>query len=271
MKHYAIIPFLPICEANEPNQETTEMVENVDCPQCLAMIHSDEDQFPDRISHDVRPGRGNVIEKDGIQVPAFESMAPPPVSYGMLSGPEIINQVFLGNIRIEPFDESMVGPNSLDVRLGPELIELDSNEIDHGSEWDLTEAISANYVRRYRIMSDGFVLKKGVAYLGHTIESIWCRNFVPWLDTRSTVGRYFLQCHMTAGRGDCQWQGTFTMEMMALARSVRVYTSLPIAQISFFSMMGTIRPYEGSYSGQTGPRLPNPLKLAGTRGHDHKE
>lgn len=193
--------------------------------------------------------------------------------YGMLSGPEIIQQVKEGNIKIDPFDENMVGPNSLDVRLGSELIELHSFEEQFPSLmecWDLIKPIPGHHIRNVTIRPQGYILNKGVAYLGHTIESIWCRNFVPWLDTRSTVGRYFLQCHMTAGRGDVGWEGTFTLEMMAMARSIRVYAGLPIAQISFFSVQGDIKPYSGGYNGQTGPRLPKPLKLGNdNRGKDH--
>lgn len=198
--------------------------------------------------------------------------APPFVIGGMLSGPEIIKQVREGNIVIDPFDESMVGPNSLDVRLGSWIIQLDSEESAFDDGWDLTKPIPEGDIVNHVMGPKGFLMKKGVAYLAHTVESIWCRNFVPWLDARSTVGRYFLQCHMTAGRGDIGWKGTFTMEMMAVARSIRVYGGLPIAQVSFFSVQGDIKPYEGGYNNQTGPRLPKPLKLGiDLRGKDHKE
>lgn len=192
--------------------------------------------------------------------------------YGLLSGNEISRQVNGGTIVIEPFNESMIGPNSLDVRLGPDLIQLlpygpwrkvyglpEEHYAEQDEPWDLTKPIPERNIIRHTIPEEGFILGKGVCYLAHTIETIYCTKFVPWLDTRSTVGRYFLQCHTTAGRGDVGWKGTFTMEMISLANDLRVYAGLPIAQVSFFSLQGEITPYWGRYNGQTGPVLPKPL------------
>ena len=40
---------------------------------------------------------------------------------GKLTGKEILKQIDLGNIEIDPFDKSRINPNSYNVRLAPEL------------------------------------------------------------------------------------------------------------------------------------------------------
>lgn len=208
----------------------------------------------------------------------LKTVPPPQDSLGLLSGEEIKRQIELRNIIIDPYDPALVGPNSLDVRLGPQLIEVGSGtpnamKVEGGEYskpysqwdmdkfiWDITKPIPGHHTATYTIGEEGFVLRKGVCYLAHTIERTECKCFVPWLDTRSTVGRYFLQCHTTAGRGDVGWSGCWTLELISLAHDLRVYAGLPIAQVSFFSIQGRINPYQGRYNGQTGPQLPKPLR-----------
>ncbi len=170
----------------------------------------------------------------------------------MLSGPEIERQVALGAIRLGCFDPANVGPNSYDVRLGNTLLLI------HDPVLDLTRP--PEHVETVFIPEDGYVLQPGVGYLGAVVERVRCDGFVPWVDGRSTTGRYFLMVHVTAGRGDDGFDGCFTLEMMALYRPVRVYAGLRVAQLSFFPLEGRRRPYIGSYQGQGTPRLPTPMR-----------
>ncbi len=174
----------------------------------------------------------------------------------ILTGPEIKRQVELGNILIDPFDPARLGPNSYDVSLGNVL--LTSPALDGYGVLDLTREIRGWAI--LPILEEGVVLQPGVGYLGHTVERMKCKKFVPWLDGRSSVGRHFLMVHMTAGRGDVGWEGTWTLEMMAMYKPVRVYPGLPICQVTFFSVEGEISLYKGRYSGQTGPQPPKPFK-----------
>ena len=182
----------------------------------------------------------------------------------ILSGPEIIRIVQATkaaqkegkpmpypSIDIEPFDQSAVRQNSLDVRIGEFLVEINDLEMDLTKQLERT--------RRFTIPENGFVIRPRMGYLGHTIEFVHCRGIVPWLDSRSTVGRYFLQVHQTAGRGDSHWRGQFTMELAATHRPVRIYSGLRIAQISFLPMVGEPSSIESRYHDQVGPTLPKPL------------
>lgn len=155
------------------------------------------------------------------------------------------------SIDIDPFDAGALGPNSYDVRLGEWLVEIADLELD------LTKA--PERTRRFAIPPEGFLLTPRVGYLGHTVETIECRGIVPWLDSRSTAGRFFLQTHMTAGRGDTHWRGQYTLELMATHRPLRIYAGLRVAQVSFLMLEGEPKPYQGRYNDQMGPTLPKPL------------
>lgn len=171
----------------------------------------------------------------------------------ILSGPEIHEQIELGHIAIEPFCPSHLGPNSYDVCLGKYLLCVCDPIFDISVEPNLIETIE--------IPEQGFVLEPGLGYLGHTVEKITCHGFVPWIDGRSTTGRHFLQCHQTAGRGDDGFSGTFTLELLAAYRPVRIYSGMPIAQISFFTLKGRRNPYNGRYINQHLPTLPKPIRI----------
>lgn len=171
---------------------------------------------------------------------------------GILSGSEILRQINLGHIKIDPLIVENIGTNSVDVRLGEELLLIQDAVLD------LKEA--PGVVDRIQIPPGGFTLKKGVGYLGSTIECITTTHFVPWIDGRSTSGRYFLQTHQTAGRADCGFNGTITLELMSVHRDIWVYAGLAIAQVTFFTLDGDYVPYTGRYQHQQGPQLPKPLK-----------
>lgn len=169
----------------------------------------------------------------------------------MLSGFEIIKQIQCGNIEIDPFDLVNVNPNSVNVRLGNEIAWIDDVTIDlHRAPISM---------RVETIPPEGFLLKKSQVYLGATIERISTKCFVPVIDGRSTIGRYGLAVHITAGFGDCGFNGTFTLELEARHRDTWVRPGDLIAQVSFHEIKGTIMVYNGSYQGQTGPRGPKPL------------
>lgn len=170
---------------------------------------------------------------------------------GILSGQEIYMQMRLGKINIDPFEERLLGPNSYDVHLSDMLLSI------HDLTLDVTK--SPRDVREILIPEEGFVLEPGVLYLGATIERITSNYFVPCLDGRSTIGRYGLQVHTTAGKGDDGFDGTFTCELTTVARPLRIFAGMRFAQISFLVLEGERKPYTGSYNGQRGPRLPKPL------------
>ena len=150
----------------------------------------------------------------------------------ILSGHEIRAQ--LGrNIIIDPFDESLLNPNSYNLRLHNELLVYEEIVLDMARP---------NRFRRYDIPADGFVLQPNKLYLGRTLERTETHNFVPMLEGRSSVGRLGLFVHVTAGFGDVGFCGYWTLEMFAI-QPVRIYPGVPICQIFYHTLQGDVTEY----------------------------
>jgi len=150
----------------------------------------------------------------------------------ILTGNEIRSQ--LGkNIVIEPYDESLLNPNSYNMRLHNELLVYEEIVLDMRRP---------NRFRRYVIPDDGLVLNPNQLYLGRTIERTETYNLVPMLEGRSSVGRLGLFVHITAGFGDVGFRGFWTLEMFAV-QPVRIYPGVPICQIFYHTIEGEISEY----------------------------
>ena len=108
----------------------------------------------------------------------------------ILSGLEIKRQAAEGNIKIEPFDDKLLNPNSYNLRLHNELLIYEDEVLD------MKKPLSTKTIV---IPEDGLVLEPGRLYLGRTVEKTATNRFVPMLEGRSSVGRLGLYIHVTAG------------------------------------------------------------------------
>lgn len=174
----------------------------------------------------------------------------------MLTGPEILKEIKTGNIAISPLIGD-VNPNSVNLCLTDDLYEVKSR----GYCYDITKPMSLDNVVRHDI-SDGFVLEPGKLYLGSTIESAGSSRYVPVINGRSSVGRYGVSVHVTAGFGDVGFCSRWTLEITSVLH-VRVYAGLQICQISFHRPEGELQQYVGKYAQQTGPVLSKGIKFYG--------
>ncbi|MFI1205894.1 dCTP deaminase [Streptomyces sp. NPDC020883] len=162
----------------------------------------------------------------------------------ILTGPEIATAAADGRLLITPFDTAQVNPNSYNVRLGPALLTYTTSVLD---------AHRPNPTRRIEIGADGYVLKPGQLYLGHTVEEVGSDTYVPLLFGRSSVGRLGLFVEITAPIGDIGFHGQWTL-MLSPIRPLRVYAGMKIGQIMFFVAVGPIASYSGKYQAATGPK-----------------
>ena len=154
----------------------------------------------------------------------------------ILTGNEI--QARLGSdIIIDPFDESLLNPNSYNLRLHDELLVYEEIVLDMRRP---------NRFRRYTIPSEGFVLQPNQLYLGRTMERTETHELVPMLEGRSSVGRLGLFVHVTAGFGDVGFCGHWTLEMFAV-QPVRVYPGVAICQIFYHEISGDVTEYCSKY------------------------
>ena len=150
----------------------------------------------------------------------------------ILTGPEIKSE--LGkNIVIEPFDDSLLNPNSYNLRLHNELLVYEEIVLDMKRP---------NRFRRYTIPEEGVVLNPNQLYLGRTMERTETYNLVPMLEGRSSVGRLGLFVHITAGFGDIGFRGYWTLEMYAV-QPVRIYSGVAICQIFYHTIQGAVSQY----------------------------
>ena len=160
-----------------------------------------------------------------------------------LSDGTILRLVSEGRIRIEPWDESLVQPASVDLRLG------DSFRVFHNhraSAIDLRDP-PQNLTEHVEIEpEEPFVIHPGEFVLGRTLE--WVElpdDIVARVEGKSSIGRLGLIVHATAGFCDPGWKGTLTLEFANLTRvPIRLYSGLPIAQLSFMALDApALRPY----------------------------
>lgn len=181
----------------------------------------------------------------------------------ILSGPEILRQIDLGNIRIDPFDPKRANPASFDLTLGDSVavykgvvkyfVPSNHPNADNGRalaplELGILDMARAQDVLRYKMTAKGWLLKPGIGYLMHTAETVYTQNYVPVLDGKSSIGRMFTKVHETAGYGDPNFNGQYTLEV-TVVHPVIVYPGMRIAQIRFHAMEGATALYDGNYKG----------------------
>lgn len=150
----------------------------------------------------------------------------------ILTGQEIRRH--LGDsIIIDPFDEAQLNPNSVNLRLHDELMVYEELVLDMKKPCR---------VRRVQIPAEGLVLAPHQLYLGRTIERTETHNFVPQIEGRSSVARLGLFVLVTAGVGDVGFSGFWTLPIFAV-QPVRIYSGIPICQIFYHTISGTITEY----------------------------
>lgn len=160
----------------------------------------------------------------------------------ILTGPEIVRRLGT-DIRIEPFDQTLVNPNSYNLRLNDELVVYNDGTLDMKR---------ASETQTLKIPPEGIVIEPGKLYLGRTVEYTETFNLVPMLEGRSSIGRLGLFVHVTAGFGDVGFRGYWTLEISAI-QPIRIYPFVAICQIFYHTIEGEILEYKsGKYQNNKG-------------------
>ena len=162
-----------------------------------------------------------------------------------------------GRIGIEPYDESLLQPSSVDVRVDRYF------RVFHNARYpfidvrepqeDLTELVEAD--------TEPFILHPGEFVLGSTLERIRLPDdLVARLEGKSSLGRLGLLIHSTAGFIDPGWDGHVTLELSNVANlPITIYHGMKIGQLSFVQLSEPAEAPYGSgglgskYQGQKGP------------------
>jgi dCTP deaminase len=176
----------------------------------------------------------------------------------VLSDRSIKRLIAEGRIGIDPYDESLVQPSSVDVRVDRYF------RVFHNARYafidvkqpqeDLTELVEVQD-------ETPFILHPGEFVLGSTLEGIRLPDdLVARLEGKSSLGRLGLLIHSTAGFIDPGWDGHVTLELSNVANlPITIYPRMTIGQLSFMQLSEpTERPYgtkslRSKYQGQRGP------------------
>ena len=163
-----------------------------------------------------------------------------------------------GRIGIEPYEEELLQPSSVDVRVD-RLFRVFRNSrypfIDVKQEMEeLTELVEVD-------PDEAFILHPGEFVLGSTLERITLPDdLVARLEGKSSLGRLGLLIHSTAGFIDPGWDGHVTLELSNVANlPITIYYGMKIGQVSFVQLSEPAEhPYGtgelgSKYQGQIGP------------------
>ena len=152
----------------------------------------------------------------------------------VLSDRTIARLLAEGRIEIDPYDESLLQPSSVDVRVDRYFRVFRNNlypHIDVKVEQDnLTELVE--------IGEEPFILHPGEFVLGSTLERVKLPDdLVARLEGKSSLGRLGLLIHSTAGFIDPGWDGHVTLELSNVANlPITIYHGMKIGQLSFVQL-----------------------------------
>jgi dCTP deaminase len=183
-----------------------------------------------------------------------------PLGFGavILSDRTIREELAAGRIVIDPFDEAMVQPSSVDVRLDRYFrVFLNHTMPVIDVKKDLEELTRLVDIDDER----AFILHPGEFVLGSTFERVAVPDdMVARIEGKSSLGRLGLLIHSTAGFIDAGFDGHITLELSNVANlPITLYPGMKIGQISFLRMTTPADVPYGSgnlrskYQGQRGP------------------
>ena len=160
----------------------------------------------------------------------------------ILTGKEIAKKLGT-DINIKPYDETLLNPNSYNLRLHNELLVYTNMPLDMKKP---------NPSEKIIIPEEGYLLQPGILYLGRTLEYTETFNLVPMLEGRSSIGRLGMYVHVTAGFGDVGFKGFWTLEISVIHPLV-IYPNVQICQIFYHTVEGEITEYKsGKYQANSG-------------------
>ena len=176
----------------------------------------------------------------------------------ILSDRSINEEMAKGRIILDPLGENAVQPASVDIRLADEILIFRNN---HRTHIDVTQPAD-DVVERVTIVDDiPFMLHPGQFALGSTFETVTIPDdIVARIEGKSSLARYGLLIHSTAGFVDPGWSGKLTLEFSNVGiLGITLYRGMKIGHISFTRLSTPAdHPYgsrelRSKYQGQGGP------------------
>jgi dCTP deaminase len=176
----------------------------------------------------------------------------------LLSDRDIRAEIASGRVKLDPFDEGMVQPSSVDVRLDRYFRVFENHRYPHidpaAEQADLTRLVEPDG-------DEPFILHPGEFVLGSTYEVISLPDDIASrLEGKSSLGRLGLLTHSTAGFIDPGFEGHVTLELSNVATlPMKLWPGMKIGQLCMFRLSSPAEhpygaaKYGSRYQGQRGP------------------
>ena len=184
--------------------------------------------------------------------------SPGTVTRVLLSDRDIKAEIDGGRVVLEPYDEAMVQPSSIDVRLDKYFRLFDNHMypfIDPAQDQpELTHLIEVEH-------GEPLILHPGEFVLGSSYEVVTLPDdLAARLEGKSSLGRLGLLTHSTAGFVDPGFSGHVTLELSNVATlPIKLWPGMKVGQLCFFRLSSPAESPYGSarhgsrYQGQRGP------------------
>jgi dCTP deaminase len=176
----------------------------------------------------------------------------------LLSDRDILAEIEAKRIVVEPYDEAMIQPSSIDFRLDRYFRVFENHRYPHidpaADQSDLTREVEP-------VGEEPFILHPGEFVLGSTLEVVSLPDdLAARVEGKSSLGRLGLLTHATAGFVDPGFSGHVTLELANVATlPIKLYPGMKIGQLCFFQLSSPAEHPYGSakygsrYQGQRGP------------------
>ncbi|SFE61350.1 dCTP deaminase [Actinopolyspora alba] len=176
----------------------------------------------------------------------------------LLSDRDLRKELDEGRLELDPFDDSLIQPSSIDVRLDRFFRVFDNSKYTHidpsRQQDDLTSLVEHSD-------DDAFVLHPGEFVLGSTYETVRLPDDLAGrLEGKSSLGRLGLLTHSTAGFIDPGFSGHITLELSNVANlPITLWPGMKIGQLCLFRLSSPAEHPYGSkaagsrYQNQRGP------------------
>lgn len=176
----------------------------------------------------------------------------------LLSDVDLRVAIDAGDLVLDPLDQELIQPSSIDVRLDRYFRIFNSSRHTH-----IDPAIPQDDLTTFVEVGDGetFVLHPGEFALGSTLEKVSLGDGLAGrLEGKSSLGRLGLMTHSTAGFIDPGFTGHITLELSNVSNlPMKLYPSMKVGQLCVFRLSSPASEPYGSaklhskYQGQRGP------------------
>lgn len=169
----------------------------------------------------------------------------------VLTRDEIIKRINDGEVKIEPFNEKLIGPASIDLTLDNQFrVFKNVRDIIHltSENFDIDKVSEVVTVNTY------YTLMPGATVHGITVEKITLpQNLCGWIEGRSRFARLGLMIHVTAGFIQ---PGVSNKQVLEMNNSgpmpIAIHPGIAICQIVLEETIGRAT-YKGIYKDQIKP------------------